>query len=86
MTGDQRVLADLTTIFRGIFDDPALDIIPETTAGDVAGWDSARMVEIIIEAEAFFECSFSSKEVDGLKNVGDFVHLISRKRDHSSKR
>ena len=37
------------------------------------------MVEIIMEAEARFGVTFTTRETDGLKCVGDFIDLIAHK-------
>lgn len=74
-----QVTAGLSDVFRDIFQDPALQIERDTTADDVEGWDSARMVEIIMEAEARFGVTFTTRETDGLKCVGDFIDLIAHK-------
>lgn len=69
----------LTAIFRDVFGDPALVITPDTTAGDVEGWDSGRMIELIVAAESEFGVRFTTREVDGMARVADFVAIIGRK-------
>ena len=49
------------------------------TADDIDGWDSARMVEIIIETEARFGIAFTTRETDRLGCVGDLVDTVVRK-------
>ncbi len=74
-----QVTTGLNDVFRDIFQDQTLPIERDTTADDVEGWDSARMVEIIMEVEARFGVTFTTRETDGLKCVGDFIDLIARK-------
>ncbi len=71
--------ARLTAIFRDVFTDPALTIGPDTTADDIAGWDSGRMIELIVAAESDFGLRFTTREVDGMARVADFVAIIARK-------
>jgi len=73
------VQARLTQLFRDVFDDPTLVIRPETTANDIAGWDSGRMIELIVAAEAEFGIRFTTREVDGMARVADFVAIIAAK-------
>ena len=73
-------------MFREIFDDEDLVLEPEMTAEDVKGWDSARMVEIITAAESRFGVRFSTREIDRLRCVGDFIDLIERKASGPSAR
>ena len=76
---DQDILEKLTDIFRDILDDDDIVLTPETTAEDIKDWDSANHVNIVVSTEMRFKVRFSSAEVEHLKNVGDFVHLIQRK-------
>lgn len=71
-----QILADLTDIFRGHFDDPTLVLTPATTARDVAGWDSAQMVMLVIAVEDHFDIHMRSHEIDALACVGDWLRLI----------
>jgi acyl carrier protein len=79
MTSDE-INARLTDIFREVFDDPAMTLRPDMTARDVAGWDSGRMVEILMATEEAFEIAFTTREVDALASVGDLADTIARKR------
>jgi acyl carrier protein len=78
MTED-KILSDLTTIFRDILDDDDLIIAPETTADDVKDWDSANHINLVVATEMKFKVRFNSAEVETLKNVGDLVRLIALK-------
>lgn len=69
----QAVLAD---ILRSTFGREDLQVSRKTTANDVDGWDSFRMVEILMAVEDRFGVKLRSKEIDRLKNVGDLVDLI----------
>ena len=80
MTDQIQVLFELTEMFRGIFEDPGLTLTRDSSAKSIAAWDSARMVEIIIETESLFGVRFSTRDVDGLQCVGDLVDLILRKK------
>lgn len=79
MTSDE-IDSRLTDIFREVFDDPAMTLRPDMTARDIAGWDSGRMVEILMATEEAFEIAFTTREVDALARVGDLADTIARKR------
>jgi len=72
-------LERLNEIFRDVFDDEDLIITRETSADDIAEWDSVMHVSLIIEIEKAFGIRFSSTEVAQLQNVGDLVDLINTK-------
>jgi acyl carrier protein len=77
MTNDD-ILARLTPIFRATFGDESLTLHPAMTARDVEGWDSAKMVTIILAVEDEFSIRMRSRDIDALRSVGDFVTLIRR--------
>ena len=78
MTNDD-ILARLDDIFRDILDDDSITLTPSTTAADIADWDSANHVNIVVSAEMRFGIKFSNAEVEQLKDVGDFIGLIQHK-------
>ncbi len=76
----QDTYAELNEVFRDVFDDDALVIGPETTAADVAGWDSQAHISLVVATEMRFGIRFRTSELEGLHNVADFVKLIDIKR------
>jgi acyl carrier protein len=76
---ETAIWSKLTDVFRDTFDDDALTIGPDTTAGDIADWDSLRHIQILVAIEKAFGIRFSTGEVAGLKNVGEMVVLIARR-------
>jgi len=73
------ILQQLTDIFRQIFDNDSIVLAPETTAEDIAEWDSFNHINIIVAVEAHFGIKFQTAETEELKNVGHLVELIQRK-------
>ena len=69
----------LTEVFRDVFDNAALTLTDATTARDVEGWDSLQHINLIVAAEKRFKVKLTTREVNGLQNVGDFVSLIAKK-------
>jgi acyl carrier protein len=78
-------LAKLQEICRELFEDPSLHLTPETTAEDVRGWDSFSHLNIVAAAEQRFGIRFRTSEIEGLKNVGDFVAVIDGKRNKTGR-
>jgi acyl carrier protein len=72
------ILGALTEVMHDVFDD---DIVVgmDTTAADVAGWDSQAHIMLIMAAEQKFGVRFRTAEFEALHNVGDLVHLIAAK-------
>lgn len=78
MTGD-NIYQQLTAVFHEVFDDDTIQLTPETTADDIAEWDSFNHVNLIVAAEAHFKIKFGTADVERMKNVGDMVEFIGRK-------
>jgi acyl carrier protein len=69
----------LQEVFRNVFDDESIEIYEEMSAKDIEEWDSLSHVILILGAEKEFKLKFRTAEVSELKNVGEFLKLISRK-------
>ena len=77
MTED-TALAALAPLFEDVFGEP-VPLSADLTAEEVEGWDSTRMIELIVAVEARFGIKLTTREVDGLRSVGDLAALIARK-------
>jgi acyl carrier protein len=77
---EAETYAALTGVFREVFDDETLTIRSETTADDIPDWDSQANITLIVAAEQRFDISFRTAEIESLRNVGEFVHLIRSKQ------
>jgi acyl carrier protein len=49
----------------------------ETKASDVAEWDSMNHINIIVASEIRYGIKFRTGELEGLRNVGEFVDVIA---------
>ena len=77
MKSEAEVLEGLQAIFAEVFDRDDIALRRDLTAKDVAGWDSFKQVELIIECEARFKLRFTSAEVDGFRNLGDLIDVVA---------
>lgn len=76
---ETEIYAALTEIFRDVFLRDDLELRPELTAKDVAGWDSFKQIDIILAIEEKYGMKFNTRELDSLHNVGDLVRVIAAK-------
>ena len=76
---NEEILARVRDVFVRFFDNPRLNVSPETTAATVPGWDSLANVELMVEVEQSFGIRFRTGEVASLKNVGELVSLIAKR-------
>ena len=66
-------------VFRTIFKDDTILVTRETTAKDIAGWDSITHLDIITGMEEAFQVEITGFEVMNLNNVGDLLDLLAQK-------
>jgi acyl carrier protein len=74
----------LTEILRDALNDDNLVVTPQMSAKDHAEWDSFNHINIIVAAEVKFGIKFNTTEVDGLRNIDDFISLIERKTNKAA--
>ena len=79
---DDHIYDALDTIFNDIFmrDDIKLDA--KTSSKNIEGWDSLKMIEIIVAVEQHFGFTMLAEELDRLETIGDFVAAIQRGTAH----
>lgn len=74
---DRAVLdAELADIFRDCLDAPALALRPDTRLRDIAHFDSAKMVMLVLAVEGRFGVRLNSREIDGLQRFGDWLKVL----------
>jgi acyl carrier protein len=81
---DAEIYEQLTEIIRDVLMDFDLALRPDLTAKEVDGWDSYKMIEILVAVESHFGLKVKSKELDDMENVGDLVTLIRRAKSVAS--
>ena len=74
-----EIVFRLTDIFQDIFEDPSIELSDTMMAADVSGWDSLSHINLVLAVEKGFGIKLTTREVKGLENVGDFIHLIEKK-------
>lgn len=74
---DAEIYQGLDGIFAQVFR-RRIELKPELTAKDVAGWDSFRFISIIMATEKHFGIKLPRADLDNLSTVGDLVRAIAR--------
>ena len=72
-------LQKLGDVIRAQFDQPDLPISRDTTADNVAGWDSIAHAMLLMNIEIDFDIRFDPSEVLDLEMVGDLLNVVLRK-------
>jgi len=71
-----ELLSKLTEIFRDIFEDPGLELTPETTAEMIPQWDSMSQVTLAVEIEQRFGIKLKAAEMEQMRSVTYLMGLI----------
>lgn len=76
---DTEIYHQINLVFRDVFDDPTIEVRPETSAADIPDWTSFNHVTLVVACEQKFGVKFSTSDIEALKNVGDLAGVIKRK-------
>jgi acyl carrier protein len=74
-----NLLNELQDVFRKIFDDDEIILHEKMTAEHIEDWDSLMHINLIIAIEKEFNVQFTTKDVMGLENVGQFLKILEKK-------
>ena len=71
-----EAIEKITEIARDVFENDTVVLKEETTAADVAEWDSLTHLSLISDIEDEFDVKFTLNEISGSKNVGELVDAL----------
>jgi acyl carrier protein len=75
----EQIFEKVNQVFRRVFSNYQIQVNRETTAKDIAGWDSITHLDIITGMEEEFKVEITGFEVMNLNNVGDLLDLLAQK-------
>lgn len=76
---EESILMQVEAIFRTFFKNPTIVLSENTTADDIAHWDSLTHIHLLGKIENHFHFSFTFMEIVAFKNVGDMIQCIENK-------
>jgi acyl carrier protein len=79
-SNEEAVLEQLQPIFQEALNSPSLTIARSSSAANTPNWDSLAHIELIEMVEHHFKVKFALGELHQLREVGDLVDLIVKKR------
>jgi acyl carrier protein len=77
----EGVLTELQPIFAEALNKPGVTITLKSNAINTPNWDSIAHIEIIELTEMHFGVHFALADLQDLKEVGDLVRLILKKKN-----
>lgn len=79
METKENLLKRITPVFQQVFNRPDLVVDHALTATQVEEWDSLNHISLIVALEEKFGFEFSTEELAGMQNVGDFLDVLVKK-------
>jgi acyl carrier protein len=69
----------LARIFREVFEDDTIELVPTLVAKDVKNWDSVHHIYLMIAIETEYDVILTPAEVENISCLGDLVGLLQAK-------
>ena len=69
----------VNAIFIEILDNEKIVLRDQTTADEVAEWDSLTHIQLVVAVEKRFGIRFTSGEIQRWKNIGELIDTIGAK-------
>ena len=73
---NETILKDVTQIFQEVLDDNSLALTSETSAADIADWDSLTHIQLMVAVEKHFNIRFTAQQMRAFKNIGELCTTI----------
>jgi acyl carrier protein len=74
-----EILKKVNDIFIDVLDDPGIVLKDETSASDIAEWDSLNHIQLVVAIEKSFKQKFTAREIQSWKNVGEMCKALNEK-------
>ena len=80
MDKKKDILKKIKPIFLKVFNNKKINISFKSSAASVKNWDSLAQITIILNIERMFKIKFKVSEIAELRNVGEMIDLIIKKK------
>lgn len=74
-----KIRLKIQELLRDIVDDEAVVLSDDSTAEDVADWDSTNHVRLMVALEQELDIRFETDEIAAPESVGELITLIQSK-------
>ena len=80
MKNKKIILDKLKPIFFKVFKNKKLNLKNSSSAKTIKNWDSLAQITLVLNIEREFKIRFKVSEISSLKNVGEMIDLILKKK------
>lgn len=77
---EDTVAEDVLTLAAEVFQVERHDLSAETTADEVANWDSYAQLELVMQIEEKFTLRLSPKDLMQLRSLGDAIEIVRQRQ------
>lgn len=74
-----QIRLKIQELLRDIVDDETVVLTDDSTADDVADWDSTNHVRLMVALETALDIRFETDEIAAPQNVGELISLVQSK-------
>lgn len=78
MTHRQMTIAEFRSVLEDVLDETGLQLAAETTAKDIANWDSLNNVRLLVYIEKLYGIDLPIDEVERAGTVGGLLNVVNR--------
>ena len=83
MNDKNLILKKIKPIFTKVFKNKSLKLTLNSSATNIKNWDSLAHINIVLNIERMFKIKFKISEIAELKNVGEMIDLVLKKKRSS---
>ena len=80
MENKKKILGIIQPIFQEVLKNKKLKLKYESSPETIKNWDSTSTVAIVVDLEKSLKIKFNVSELANLKNVGEIIDIIIKKK------
>ena len=80
MDKKKATLVKIKPIFVKVFNNKNIKLSYKSSSSNIRNWDSLAQITLVLNIERMFKIKFKISEISSLRNVGEMIDLILRKK------
>ncbi len=76
----KEILKKIEPIFHKVFENKKIKLKFTSSSKNIPRWDSLAQINLVIGIEKLLKIKFNVSELSSLKNVGEMIDLIMKKK------